>query len=142
MPRGRPATWTIEEDIKIITRRADGMLPAAIADKLARTEVAVIARLEYHRANRIEEAKRVVEEGSYGLRWRSAAHRAFLEANVSSPPIVSEIPALSDVIELVRDQLYASMADRDLTATLCGDPTPNRTALLAAIEAGQTGDQR
>ena len=110
-------TWNLQEDITLITRRAAGKNENEIGNALSRTAVAVIARLQYHGAKRIVEAQRVVREGSFGVRYRSKEHRAFVDP-LACPSIVSEAPKPEPVI-----------APQSLTAWICGDPAPGRSAL-------------
>lgn len=114
MRRGRNA-WSSEDIMAAVRQRADGADMEDIAIETKRSLKSVKCKLRDIEANTIEGAKRVLRDG--------VAKRDY------QPHFVAQGPSITPEADEAREQNYIALAQRNLTATLFGDPPAGRSAL-------------
>lgn len=112
--------WTKEQDETMARMLAEGAKLPAIAEAIGRTAVAIKCRRRYLS---LSVEQRSEENRAWKAANRPAGSRKSVRGRVA-PPADRFLPP--GALEDAQRRLYAP---RSLTAVLCGDPAPGRSAL-------------
>lgn len=118
------STWTPAEDAVLITRRAEGAHHHAIAASLGRTQASAYSRLQYHGAITVAGAQRVLRDKAVGQRHVTAHTRGHVAVDPRVCPLIPAAPG--------------DGRRPTVTALVCGDPPPGRSALDRRQAADKT----